>query len=80
MFEKVKTDHLKPTSQQSSFSKTVSLKKNLALTAVTVLLVNVVVNGESYEGKRALRQAVIEVVEVEEDDDSECGSLEMAEE
>ncbi|KAF1786056.1 hypothetical protein GQ600_24468 [Phytophthora cactorum] len=40
----------------SSFSKTVSLKKNLAMTAVTVLLVNVVVTGESYEGKRALRQ------------------------
>ncbi|ETP11439.1 hypothetical protein F441_13041 [Phytophthora nicotianae CJ01A1] len=58
----------------------VSFKKNLVLSAVAVLLIAVAVNAESYQSKRTLRQAAVEVAEVEEADDSECGSLEMAEE
>ncbi|KAL3670747.1 hypothetical protein V7S43_003935 [Phytophthora oleae] len=58
----------------------VSFKKSMFMSAVAVLIVAVAVSGESYESKRALRQAATEVVEVEEADDSECGSLEMAEE
>ncbi|GMF36123.1 unnamed protein product [Phytophthora lilii] len=56
----------------------VSFNKNVLLTAVAVALATVVVSGGSYEEKRALRLEV-EAADVKEGEDSECGSLEMAE-
>ncbi|KAF4036405.1 hypothetical protein GN244_ATG11515 [Phytophthora infestans] len=58
----------------------VFLKQNLIMSTVALLLLVVPSNGNVYQSKHALRQAAVEVVEVEKADDSECGALDMAEE